>query len=215
VLGLAGFAALVVLIGCVVAVTAADRRFAILGVTLALVAAPLVGVGVRDLLSLAFREVAVLTGSYLLWVASRHVTEWRDGPLPVFGGVFVVLGFIGAVLLAPALGPDRGSTPGLAGAVAAAIAALALGAGQRHVLAGGLSAILLTLAAALGFRGLTGTTGGLDNVVIGATLLAVTTAAAFLGSAEPRTSGAEPRTSGAEPRTSGASQTEAADQPAS
>jgi hypothetical protein len=193
VLGLAGFAALVVLVGCVVAVTAADRRFAILGVSAALVAAPLVGVQVRDLLSLAFREVAVLTGFYLLWVASRHVTEWRDGPLPVFGGVFVVLAFVAAVLLAPALGPDRGSTPGLAGAVAATIAAVALGSGQRHVLAGGLSAILLTLAAALAYRGLTGSTGGLDNVVIGATLLAVTTAAAFLGSAEPRTS-APPRT---------------------
>jgi hypothetical protein len=58
--------------------------------------------------------------------------------------------------------------------------------GQRHVLAGGLSAILLTLAATLAFRGLTGSGGALDHVVMGATLLAVTTAAAFLGSAEPR-----------------------------
>jgi hypothetical protein len=186
VLGLAGFAALVVCAGCVVAVTAAERRFAILGVTIALVAAPLIGVQVRDLLSLAFREVAVITGSYLLWAASRHVVTWRDGPLPVFVGVFVVLGFVAALLLAGSLGPDRGSTPGLAGAVAATIAAIALGAGQRHALAGGLSAILLTLAAALAFRGLSGSGGGLDQIVIGATLLAVTTAAAFIGSAEPR-----------------------------
>lgn len=186
-LGLAGFAALVVCVGCIVTVLAADRRSAILGVSIALVAAPLIGVQVRDLLSLAFREVAVITGSYLLWAASRHVATWRDGPLPLFGAVFVVLGFIGALLLSPSLGPDRGSTPGLAGAVAATLAALALGTGQRHVLAGGLAAILLTLAAALAFRGLTGSGGGLDHVVIGATLLAVTTAAAFLGSAEPRT----------------------------
>jgi len=186
VLGLAGFAALVVCVGCVVAATAADRRFAILGVSIALVAAPLIDVQVRDLLSLAFREVAVITGSYLLWVASRHITTWHDGPLPLFVGVFVVLGFVVALLLAASLGPDRGSVPGLAGAVTATIAAIALGVGQRHVLAGGLSAILLTLAAALAFRGLSGSTGGLEHVVIGATLLAVTTAAAFLGSAEPR-----------------------------
>jgi hypothetical protein len=114
----------------------------------------------------------------------------------LFVGVFVVLGFAAALFLAPSLGPDRGSTPGLAGAVAAAIAAIALGAGQRHALAGGLSAILLTLTAALAYRGLTGSGGGLDHVVIGATLLAVTTAAAFLGSAEPREA-AMPASSGA------------------
>jgi hypothetical protein len=190
VLGLAGVAAIIVCAGCVLAVAATDRRTAILGVSVALVAAPLIGVRVLDLLSLAFREVAVITGSYLLWVASRHVVTWRDGPLPLFVGLFVVLGFGTALLLAPALGPDRGSIAGFAGAAAAATAGVALGVGQRHVLAGGLSAILLTLSATLAYRGLTGSAGGLDHVVIGATLLAVTTVAAFLGSAEPRSGSA-------------------------
>ena len=158
---------------------------ALLGVSVALVTAPLVGSRAPDLLSLAFREVAVLTGAYLLWIATGRdeATDVR-GDSPVMGGPFVVLAFVSALALTPALGPDRGPVVGLASAAATGMAALALGVGATQHLSGGLSAIMLLLAASLAVTGLAGAGGPLDHAVIGAALLAVTTAAAFLGSAE-------------------------------
>src|SRR3989304_813774 len=61
---------------------ARDRGMGILGVTVALVAAPLVSHQIPELLPLAFREVAVLTGAYLLWIATGRdqATELRGEP---------------------------------------------------------------------------------------------------------------------------------------
>jgi len=183
--GLAELAALVVCAGSILAAAARDRGMGILGVTVALVAAPLVSHQIPELLPLAFREVAVLTGAYLLWIATGRdqATELR-GDSAVAGGPFVLLGFVTALVLAPALGPDRGPLVGLAGAAAAGMAALALGIGATGLLAGGLGAIMLLLAASLAVTGLAGASGPLDHVVIGLALLAVTAATAFLGSPE-------------------------------
>jgi hypothetical protein len=183
---LAVLGALVVCGGGALAAATADRRLAILGLTVALVAAPVIGTRAPDLLSLAFREVAALTGTYLLWISSgrgRASEHREDGPL--FPGIFVVVAFVGALILAPALGPDRGPIVGLAAAAAAAMAALALSARATDVLAGGLSAIMLLLAASLATTGLAGTSGALEHAVTGVALLAVSAAAAFVGSRPP------------------------------
>lgn len=182
---LAVLGALVVCGGGALAAATADRRLAMLGLTVALVAAPLIGTRAPDLLSLAFREVAALTGTYLLWISSgrgRPSEHREDGPL--FPAIFVVLAFVGTLILAPALGP-RGPIVGLAAAAAAAMAALSLSVRAADLLAGGLSAIMLLLAASLATTGLAGTNGPLEHAVTGAALLAVTAAAAFVGSGEP------------------------------
>ena len=177
--------AIVVCAGGALAAATVDRRLAILGLAVALVAAPLIGTRAPDLLSLAFREVAALTGTYLLWIASgggRPIERREDGPL--FPALFVVLAFVGALILAPALGPNRGPIVGLAAAAGAAMAALALSVRAADLLIGGLSAILLLLAASLATTGLAGIAGALEHAVIGAALLAVSAAAAFVGSSE-------------------------------
>jgi hypothetical protein len=187
--------AVVVCGGSALSAGTADRRLAILGLAVALVAAPLIGTRAPDLLSLAFREVAALTGTYLLWISSgggRPSEHREDGPL--FPAMFVILAFVGALILAPALGPNRGPIAGLAAAAAAAMAALALTVRATDLLTGGLSAIMLLLAASLATTGLAGTAGALEHAVTGAALLAVTAAAAFVGSSEasPTTETAAP-----------------------
>ena len=184
--GLAVVAGLMVCVGCAVAAGAPDRRMAVLGVTLALVAAPLVSLQQPDLLSLAFRETAALTGAYLLWVVTRDTAAVPWSGLPTFAAAFVVLAFLGGLALAPTLGPERGPGAALAASAAAAIAALGLTVGSRAVLAAGLGAILIVLAAALAATGLAGMGAPLDHAITGAALLAVTTAAGFLGGSDAR-----------------------------
>lgn len=199
--GLAALAAILVGLGCALTVAAPDRRLAVLGVALALVAAPVVALHRPDLLSLAFRETAALTGTYLLWVVTRgRPGEPWPGP-PTFAAAFVVLAFAGTLVLVPALGPERGPGPGLAAAAAAVIAWLALTFGTRAVLPAGLGSVLLLLAATLALTGLTGMGAPLDHAIIGAALLAVTTAAVFLAASEARSAGtlALPAASEAEP----------------
>jgi hypothetical protein len=183
---LAIIGAVVVCGGGALAAATADRRLAVLGLTVAIVAAPLIGTRAPDLLSLAFREVAALTGAYLLWISGgrgRPTEHREDGPL--FPAIFVVLAFVGTLILAPALGPDRGPIVGLAAAAAAAMAALALTVRATDLLAGGLGTIMLLLAASLATTGLAGTNGPLEHAVTGAALLAVSAAAAFVGSGQP------------------------------
>ena len=182
---LAILGAVVVCAGGALAAATADRRLAILGLTIATVAAPLIGTRAPDLLSLAFREVAALMGAYLLWISGgrgRESEHVEDGPL--YPAIFVVLAFAGTLILAPALGPHRGPIAGLAGATAATMAALALSVRATDLFAGGLGAILLLLAASLATIGLSGTHGPLEQAVTGAALLAVTAAAAFVGSGQ-------------------------------
>ena len=191
--GLAELAAVVVCGGSVLAAAAKHGRMAVLGVTIALVAAPLVSQQVPAPLALAFREIAVLTGAYLLWVVTRRhdAADGRHDPA-VAGALFVLLAFVAALALAPALGPDRGPVVALAAAAAAGMAALAIGISSVPPLAGGLSAVWLLLAASLAVSGLAGAGGPLDDAIIGLALLAVTVAAAFLGSQGSRPVAAPP-----------------------
>lgn len=184
--GLAEVASIAICTGAVLAAGAGDRRFAVLGLTVALLAAPLVATPWPAPLPLAFREVAVLIGTYLLWVAARREsTHALQAETRVVAAVFVVAAFVAAVALAPSLGPGRGPAGAFASAAAAAIAGLALGAGASHALAPGLSAVFLLLSASLAFAALTGAAGPLEHAVIGAALLAVTAAAALVPSGEP------------------------------
>lgn len=180
---LADVAAIVVFVACAVTATAHDRRFAILGLAVALLAAPLVAVPWPGFLPLAFRLVAALTGTYLLWVAATRRGESRDVATGagVHAAAFVAAAFVGVALLAPGLGPERGSPIALASAAGAGVAALSLGVAAPSALAGGLSAILLVLSASLATAGLIGAPASLEHAVVGAALLAVTTAAALLG----------------------------------
>ena len=190
---LAGLAAVLVCGGCALSASATDRRLAVLGVAVALLVAPLVASPWPSVLPLAFREVAVITGCYLLWLAARGneaVGMPHDGR--TFLAVFVIVAFVAGAALAPALGPDRGPAGAIASASAAAIAALALGIAAPHRLAGGLSAILLVLSASLAVVGLTGPPGPLDHAVVGAALLAVTAAAALVATAGPAGTPAAP-----------------------
>ena len=189
---LAVLGAVVVCGGAALSVATADRRVAILGLTAATVAAPLIGTRAPDLLSLSFREVAALTGAYLLYVSSRRgpSDHGQDGPL--FPAIFVVVAFVGTLILAPALGPHRGPIVGLAAAAASAMAALALTVRATDLLGGGLGAIALILAASLATTGLAGINGPLEHAVTGAALLAVTAAAALVGSGQPSPATAPP-----------------------
>lgn len=180
--GLAGLAAVLVGGGSVLVATATDRRFAVLGATAALLAAPLIGSSWPDPLPLAFREVAVMTGAYILWIAARRGEPRVPHEERAFIAVFVVVGFVGGAAVASALGTDRISVAAFASTCAAAVSAVALGIAPPHGLARGLSAIMVTLAAVLGVVGLSGASGPFEHAVIGATLLAVSVAAALLGS---------------------------------
>lgn len=180
VLGAAGVA---VVAGAIVCVAALDARHATLGLTLALLVAPLIADPLPPIVPLLFREVATLLGAYLLWILVRDTQPLTAGPL--LGGraeaAFVAAAFVVAFGLAPAVGHDRGPIAALAAGIAVAVAALDLIVFSGDVFRLGAGAVLALLAATLVRVGLAGPPGPLEHLVIGSVLLVTVLAAAHLG----------------------------------
>jgi hypothetical protein len=187
-------AAIVVVAGGVIAVSWRESRPAILGLTLAAVAAPLVADPLPDTLPLAARLVGAILGGFLLWVAVRGQPATRGSRLgwPVEGllaAAAAVAGFgaIGIVAPGPAadvlVGAERAVVaPREALAAGFATGALAIGPifAGRDVLRLGTGLVLAVLAAQLVRVGLAGSPSGLEQIVTAGLTVVVAGAAASL-----------------------------------
>jgi hypothetical protein len=201
--------AIVVVAGGVIAVSSRESRAAILGLTLAAVAAPLVADPLPEMLPLAARLVAAILGGFLLWVAVRGQPATRGSRLgwPVEGllaAAAAVAGFgaIGIVAPGPAaevlVGADRAViAPREALAAGFATASLAIGPifAGRDVLRLGTGLVLAVLAAQLVRVGLAGSPSGFEQIVTAGLTVAVAGASASLAAnAVQSGSGLEPST---------------------
>ena len=202
-------AAIVVVAGGVVAVSWRESRPAIVGLTLAAVAAPLVADPLPDTLPLAARLVGAILGGFLLWVAVRGQPATRGSRLgwPVealLASAAAVAGFgaIGIVVPGPAaevlVGAERAViAPREALAAGFATGALAIGPifAGRDVLRLGTGLVLAVLAAQLVRVGLAGSPSGLEQIVTGGlTVVVAGTAATLAANAVRSGSGLEPST---------------------
>jgi hypothetical protein len=202
-------AAIVVVAGGVIAVSSRESRPAILGLTLAAVAAPLVADPLPATLPLAARLVGAILGGFLLWVAVRGQPATRGSRLgwPVetlLAAAAAVAGFgaIGIVAPGPAaavlVGAERAViAPREALAAGFAAAALAIGPifAGRDVLRLGTGLVLAVLAAQLVRVGLAGSPSGLEQIVTaGLTVVVAGTAATLAANAVRSGSGLEPTT---------------------
>lgn len=200
-------AAVVVVAGGVIAVSSRESRQAILGLTLAAVAAPLVAVPLPDTLPLAARLVGAILGGFLLWVAVRGQPATRGSRLgwPVealLAAAAAVAGFgaIGIVAPGPAadvfVGAERAViAPREALAAGFATGALAIGPifAGRDVLRLGTGLVLAVLAAQLVRVGLAGSPSGLEQIVTaGLTVVVAGTSATLAANAVRSGSGLEP-----------------------
>jgi hypothetical protein len=165
--------AALVAVGGIVAVSAREPRFAVLGVIIALVAAGYVADPLPGLVALAARLAGAVLAGYLVWVALRKAPAptagWHVGwpGATALAVVAFAAGWLAAGSLAAALGAtvvEGPSTSGVApalvagspvprAALAAAFALVALGAAPvlvaRDVLRLGMGLLLLVAAAGL------------------------------------------------------------------
>ncbi len=162
-----------VAVGGIVAVSAREPRFAVLGVIIALVGAGYVADPLPSLVALAARLAGAVLGGYLIWVALRRAPAqtagWHvgwPGAVALAVAAFAA-GWFAAGTLATALGATTGEGPSAAGvatalsagspvaraALAAAFALVALAAAPvlvaRDVLRLGIGLLLLIAAAGL------------------------------------------------------------------
>ena len=162
-----------VAVGGIVAVSAREPRFAVLGVIIALIGAGYVADPLPDLVALAARLAGAVLGGYLIWVALRRAPAqtagWHvgwPGAVALAVAAFAA-GWFAAGTLATALGATAGEGPSSAGvasaltagspvaraALAAAFALVALAAAPvlvaRDVLRLGIGLLLLIAAAGL------------------------------------------------------------------
>lgn len=171
--------ALAVVAGAVVAVSSRDGRAAILGLTVVLVASPLVADPLPEPLALAGRLAGSILGAYVLWIAVRVRPEAGLLPAPTGGsrlgwpaevllaGAAAIVGFASHGLGAPGAGPALASAAGIAVATVALLPATT----GRDLLRVGMGLVLLADAALLLRTGLTGTSGPLEHL-LGGTLIA-------------------------------------------
>ncbi len=162
-------AAVAVVAGAVVALSARDARVGVLGLTLAGVVAPVIADPLPDSTALAFRLAAAILAGYLVWVVFRE-TDSATGSSSLGWPVELVAAASAFVIgLGPsALGIERG---GPVEAVAAGLALTALSmtpiifARDAYRLGAGL--VLLLTGAGLLRTGLAGTPGPLEQVTVG------------------------------------------------
>jgi hypothetical protein len=180
-------AALVVLAGAVVALSARDIRLVLGGLVVALSAAGLVADPLPSILALSCRLVAALLGAELILVALRgRIRESSTPPLGPIGpvlaaGAAFVAGWAAPGLSALPAGPTLG--PAAATAAGFGLATIALGPVLlgRDLLRIGLGVSLLLAGASLVEAGLAGTQGPLEQLawaILGLVVLAVTAALA-------------------------------------
>ncbi|HYC07230.1 MAG TPA: hypothetical protein VEG29_04835 [Candidatus Binatia bacterium] len=175
-------AAVIVLAGAVVGVSARDARIALGGLAVTLFVAPFLADPLPSAVALGTRLVAAALAAYLPWIAVRDPGSITRGSLlgaPVealVGLAAFVIGFGTAGLGAPAVGPAEAQGAGVA-LIALAVGPLAFG---RDVFRLGSGAVLLLGGVLLVRTSLAGTPSGLESVVTGALFIALGGSIAFL-----------------------------------
>ncbi len=174
-------AALVLLAGALVAVSARDPRWILGGLVVCIGLAAVVADPLPSILAVAIRLVAAVLGADLVLLAVRGAPDPTQGaplgPLSVAlaGAAAVVVGYASSGVGSPAAGPALATAAGL-GLATIAVGPLLLG---RDIIRIGAGMALLATAAELVRAGLAGTPGPLEQAVIGlvtAGILGVTAA---------------------------------------
>ena len=155
-------AAIIVLAGAVVGVSARDARIALAGLAVTLFVAPFLADPLPTPLALGARVAAAALAAYLPWIAVRDPARHRGSLLgpPVEGLVGLaafVIGYGTAGLGAPGLGPAEAQGAGVA-LIALAVGPLVFG---RDVFRLGSGAVLLIGGVLLVRTSLAGTASGL------------------------------------------------------
>lgn len=179
-----------VVAGAVVAVSAHEGRASVLGLVLALVAAPLVVAPLPDVLPLAGRLVAAILAGYLVWIALRTAPgHARTRGSRLGWPVEALVAAAAAVVGYGVGGVGAGGIPE-ATAVGLALAVLAV---PPLVRADGLQigsgALLLVTAVELLRAGLAGPPSPLEQLVTGGLIAAIGAAMAVLVDAAVATGG--------------------------
>jgi hypothetical protein len=178
-----------VVAGGVVAVSARDARISIVGLTVALVFAPLVAEPFPDALAFAARVVAAILAVYLLWIVARDGFDVRQSRLrwPVEALLAAGAGLAGlssAALTTPPINDAASVGVPEARAAAFAIGALSiipiLEGRDASRLGNGL--MLAVLAAALLQQGMGSSVAPLGHLAFSALMVAVAATSAGLGS---------------------------------
>lgn len=159
--------ALAVIVGAIVAASARDARTAVLGLAVALVAAPAIADPISATTGMAARVVAAVLAVYLLWIAVRDGEAGTGGSSigwaaeAALAAAAAVVGFDQHGLGATGLGPAVAQAAGFALA-ALAVAPLVTG---RDILRIGIGLLLLMEGALLVRVGLDGTPSALEQIV--------------------------------------------------
>jgi hypothetical protein len=175
-------AALGIVAGAIVALSARDTRLMLAGLVVALGLSPLLADPLPSPIAVAARLVAALLSAQLLFIGLRGSparTRAADlGPLStaLAAAAACVVGYSTSGVGSPANGPALATAAGF-GLATLAIGPLLLG---RDVLRVGLGMILLVTAAELVRAGLAGTPGPLEQVASAAATVAILAATAAL-----------------------------------
>jgi hypothetical protein len=180
VLDTAAFAAVAVVLGGVVAVTARDGRIVVLGLMLAAVAAALVASPLPDSLAVTARIVGAMLAAYVLWVAVD------SGSVDSAGSAVGLVAEIAVAIAAFVVGLAMRPVDPLAGPVEAQAAALSLVAMAVVPLAGrdvfrmGVGVTLLTLGSSLMVGAWAGPMPALEQLAMAALLVGIAGATSLL-----------------------------------
>lgn len=181
-------AALAILAGALVALSARDPRWILGGLVVCIGLAALVADPLPSPLAVAIRLVAALLGADLLFLALRGSSKPTLGaPLGPLTSVFagaaaVVVGYATSGVGSPAAGPALATAAGL-GLATIAIGPLILG---RDILRIGSGIALLATAAELVRAGLAGTPGSLEQALIAVLTVAILGATAAVSASALR-----------------------------
>ena len=177
-------AAVVVVAGAVVAVSARDARLAIVGFTLAAAISSVIADPLPAAIPLLFRIVAALFAGYLLWIVVRE-TDTRVGstslgwPVEALAAATAfVIGLAPSLLETEQAGPDAAFASGLALIVLAMVPVMF----ARDAFRLGMGLLLLLDGAALVRVGIAGTPAPLEQLTLGILAIGVagaTTVVAF------------------------------------
>jgi hypothetical protein len=198
VLDAAAFAAVAVVLGGVVAVTARDGRIVVLGVMLAAVAAPLVASPLPDSLAVTARILGAMLAAYLLWAAagSRSIDGAGSSIGLVAEGAIALAAFTVGLAVAPVdplAGPAEAQAAGLS-MIALAVVPLA----GRDVFRMGVGVILLTLGGSLLVGAWTGPAFPLGQLATAALLVGIAGATGLLIPSAEEAEAAEAAADGSE-----------------
>jgi hypothetical protein len=187
VLDAAVFAAVAVLLGGTVAVTARDGRIVVLGLMLAAVAASLVASPLPDSLAVTARILGAMLAAYLLWAAAGSGSVESAGSVigPLAEGAVAVAAFAVGLAVRP-VDPLAGSAEAQAAGLSAQAAGISLIAlavvplAGRDVFRMGVGVSLLTLGGSLVVGAWSGAPRPLEQLALAALLVGIAGATSLL-----------------------------------